>query len=471
MTANNQSYWVKSTFYTIFERLTALLFGFGGVMLLLRALSKQEFGIWVLFLTVCSFIEVARNGLVQNGLIKFLNETDEPAYRKAVNTASLALNILLTGISSIMLLAFASALSQLWSAPELQFMFYLYIGTTVALVPFSQANFLQQANFDFKGIFWSNFIRQGLFFAYILLGFVGYFQLTLIGLAAFQIMAAVAGTMAGLFFALPYAQFQKTVDRKLIRRLLSYGKFVFGTNLSTMLYKSVDKVMLGSLLSTGAVAVYELAIKINNLMEVPTASAAAVVFPQSARQIHTGGKNAVKTLYEKSVGAILAVIIPAVILVLLFPEPIIRIIGGTKYLDAIPILRLTVLYTLLVPFARQCGTVFDSIGKPRYSFFITIFGLCVNIVFNYFLVKRFGVPGAAYGTLFTLVSVFALTQYMLYKKLGVLTFNVLKHIGGFYVMAYQKARQMLKPKSPEMSSAKPTDKETTALDNKNTSTV
>ncbi|MEZ4847758.1 MAG: hypothetical protein R3B93_03850 [Bacteroidia bacterium] len=61
-------------------------------------------------------------------------------------------------------------------------------------------------------------------------------------------------------------------------------------------------------------AIYGTAIKITNLVEVPTQSIAAIVFPQSARRIENEGRESVKRLYEKSVGVILALIIPELFL-------------------------------------------------------------------------------------------------------------------------------------------------------------
>ena len=51
--------------YAIADRFVALLFGFGSIYLLLRLLSKEDFGEWALFITVTALVEVARNGLIR----------------------------------------------------------------------------------------------------------------------------------------------------------------------------------------------------------------------------------------------------------------------------------------------------------------------------------------------------------------------------------------------------------------------
>jgi len=224
--------------------------------------------------------------------------------------------------------------------------------------------------------------------------------------------------------------------------LIDFGKYAVSTNLSVILYKNMDKMMLGGMISTASVAIYDLAIRITNLMEIPTFSAAAVVFPQSAREMVTKGKDGVKKMYEQSVGAILALLVPIILFIEIFPEIIILIIAGEAYLSAVPLLRITILFGLFLPFGSQMGTVLESIGKPNINFYCTLFGFVLNIIFNFLFIKWLGVTGAAYGTLTTYIITFIATQIILYKILNVNTFNVFKYMWEFY----QKGFELIKEK-------------------------
>jgi O-antigen/teichoic acid export membrane protein len=444
---NKRSYWLRSGFFTIAGRLSVIIFGFGSVYLLLRGLTKIDFGVWVLFLTIASFIEVGRIGLQQNALIKYLSNSKEEDYAK-ISSASLMLNLLITLGFILVLLLIARPLSLFWEAPELETMLYLYCITTTVLVPFIQFNAVQQANLDFRGTFWSGFTKQGLFFFYILILYLTATEIKILNLAIFQIFSAAAGAIVSWWFTRSYLKWDWKIDWHWVKELFNFGKFVFGTNISTMLYKSIDKIMLGSLLSPIPVAMYELAIRITNLAEVPTFSVASIVFPQSARTLEKEGKQGIKHLYEKSVGAILAILLPFILFVLIFPNWVITIIASTKYLDAVPILQLTMLYGLFIPFAVQCGTVLDSMGKPKVNFFFTLIGAGLNIIFNYIFISNFGLLGAAYGTLTTYLVTFIMMQIVLYKELGVKAYNVFKHILPFYQEALIMIKSYLKKQQP-----------------------
>jgi O-antigen/teichoic acid export membrane protein len=438
-----KSYWLRSGFYTLSERFAILVFGFGGAMLLFRSLTKTEFGYWVAFLTIVAVLEVGRIGLLQNALVKFLATCKEEEYSE-ITTASLWLNIMLTGLIVLSLWFLAPTLC-IWLNAELLIpLLKIYCLTTILLIPYFQCNFIQQANLDFKGIFWSGFAKQGLMFCYILFLFLFAETIELEQLALFQLVTALLGSLVSLFFARKYLRFNANLNWVWVQRLFHFGKYVFGTNLSTMLYKSIDKMMLLAIPIAGpaAVALYEAAIKVTNFTDVPTFSMANILFPQSARRLDEG-KAAVKKLYEKAVGAILTIMIPCIIGVMIFSEIIITILAGSEYYEAANLLRLTILYGLFMPFAIQFGTVLDSIGKPKINFYMTLLSMVMNIVFNYIFITRFGVYGAAYGTLLTYGVTFILMQIILYKDLKVNALNAFGYMIEFYGIAYHKGIEYL----------------------------
>lgn len=438
----SRSYWFRAGILSFGERFAQLLFGFGSLWMLLRMWSVEEFGHWVIFLSVTTLIEIARVGLLQNALVKFLSTTSEEMDYRRINTASLVLNILLGGIVVLLVMLLAIPLSRILDSALLVEMLPVYGLTTLFLIPMHQANFSQQANLDFRGIFWGNLTNRGIFFLFIVLAFVGLLELDPLDLSWIQVLTTAMGAGISAILAKPYLRFSRQVSWAWVKKLFHFGKYVCGTNLGTMLFKSIDKLMLAALISPAAAAVYEVAIRITNLAEVPTFSMAAIVFPQSARQhaMDDFSSSKVRELYEKSVAGILAFLIPGIILVMAFPGLIIRIVAGAKYLDAIPLLQLTMLYGLFVPFAVQFGTILDSTGHPKVNFIYTSMGALTNILCNYVFISYFGIVGAAYGTLFTLLVMFILMQLELNKRFEVRLSKVILNIPYVYQQLWQKVR-------------------------------
>ncbi len=442
MSAAQKSYWLKSGLFSILEKGSVFIFGFGGIALLARGLTLEAFGVWAVFNTVTAFFEVARIGLQQNALVKFLS-THEGDDAAKIGTASMFNNILLTTFSVLILFSGSFFIGEALNAPALGYLLRIYCLTTILLIPFQQFNFTQQAKLDFTGIFWSNFASKGSFFIFILGLFLFKSEMTLEKLAYCQIFTAIVGSIVSYTFARKYLEFSPQIDWAWVKQLFNFGRFVFGTNLSTMLYKNIDKLMLSAMIGPEVVGVYDLAIKVTNLVEVPTFSIASVVYPQSARQMLTEGKTAVKRLYEKSVGAIMTLILPFLAFIFLTADYIILLMGTDKFTDSVAVLRITILFGLFIPFAIQFGTAMDSMGKPKMNFRLTITMALLNAVLNYVFISQMGVIGAAYGTLLAWFIVFVLGQWILYRTLNVRFYNVFLLIPSLIREGWQMVQKVL----------------------------
>jgi lipopolysaccharide exporter len=430
--STTKKYWIRSGIITMAERFSSLILGFGSFFILVRTLSKEDFGIWALFLSVTTLIELARNGLIQNALIKHLSVANTPHTEKEIITASLALNILLTTLSVLGLFFLAPTLAQYWHSPVLLPMFRFYILTTVVLVFFSQFNFIQQANLDFKGIFFSNFLRQAGFFSYIMYLFLTDTKPDMVQMVNVQSVCALGGALLSVFFVRKYIKMHHKVSWEWVSNLFHYGKYVFGTNISAVFFKTADQMMLGHLRNTAEVGSYNAAARISNLFEVPVTSIATIVFPQSARRIHEEGKTAAKELYEKSVAAMLSIILPGVLFVCLFPKLVLLILTGKEYTDVTLVLQLVVTQNLFLPFMRQFGTILDSDGKPHVNFYFIVVNATLNIVVNYFAISYYGLEGAAWGSLIVYSFCTAFVVLYMIKQYGIDVASTLRKTILFY---------------------------------------
>ena len=167
-------------------------------------------------------------------------------------------------------------------------------------------------------------------------------------MSLFLILAASAASIVGYFFVKKYLIFSKSIDWKWVKELFHFGKFTFGTNISTIVYKFTDRTMVGIMVGVDAISIYEVAIRITNLVDIPAISIAAVVFPQNAKNSLKQDKDSIREVYEKSVAAILGLIIPVIFFIYFFAELVIIILGREEYLDSVPILRVTIFFALFV---------------------------------------------------------------------------------------------------------------------------
>ena len=211
-----------------------------------------------------------------------------------------------------------------------------------------------------------------------------------------------------------------------------------------MLYKNIDKLALGHLAGPAAFAVYDAAGKITQMVEAPSFSIASAVFPSSARTMQESGAAGICRLYEQSVGAILAIILPFLFLSVLFAEPLMLLFAGPEYKDAAGILQITAFFGLFMPFAVQFGTVLDSTGQPDVNFKYTFFTAVLNLILSYWMIGQFGLYGAAFAILLGYFISFILMQKVLYRRFGIRWWRAFVFVPKAYGIAWNLLFRIIK---------------------------
>jgi lipopolysaccharide exporter len=435
------SYWLSSGSYSLINKVGSMFFGLANFWILIHEMSKDDYGAWILYYTIINLMEMSKQGFVRNPLIRFLNINSNEDSPK-IQTASLYLNAVIGGIEVLLLGLCAMFLGQVWDAPQLAPLFIIYMVATVALIPINHFDIVQQARFQFKGTTLSNMIRQGGLFLFIATVYIfGYklkigpladYKFDLNTLAIVQCSAILLSGVVSYFYAKDFISFSRVLDKKWIRDLFNYGIFTFGTNVSSTIYKSIDSWMLGGMINKAAVTNFAPAIRVSNLVEVPTDTLTSVLFPKLSQRIATEGMGTAKYLYEKAVGTLTAIMLPVVLGIIVMADWVIYIIAGAGFEDTVPILRITMLFGLIIPFNRLMGITLDAIGKASTNFAYVLLNTSINIVSNYFYIKYFGTIGAAYGTMTTYLISLVYNQYYLYNNLNIRLAGVFRHFLDFY---------------------------------------
>ncbi|SRR5258706_3208831 len=435
--------WIRSGVYSIGSRVVVLIFGFGSFYFLIRYLPQNDFGAWSLFLTITTIVEMSRNGLIQNALIKLLHSHD-PSDSHKVISASWIINLFYSLVIYLTLVLFSGQFGTAFGVDALRPMF-LYYGLTMALlVPLTQFNYLQQAKSSFSGIFWTALGRQGsLFLAVVLIYFLRV-NVSLVGL----VVVHAACTLVGLIIA--FLSSRRLVESRfewnwnVTKSVFHFGKYVMGTNVCSIFFKSVDQFSVGYFLNASSVALYSSAMRLSNLIEYPATSIAEVVYPYSTLKISQEGEHVTKALYEKQVGLTLTVTLPIVLVTFLLADYLIYIIAGSAYAASANILRVTILFGLMTPFNRQFGMAMDSSGRPHLNFALLLFALAVNIISNVVFIHFMGLIGAAFGTLVSYGIISVAGHFILKRIFGVSMTNVFSFMLMYYRNAFHFAVDFVK---------------------------
>jgi O-antigen/teichoic acid export membrane protein len=428
-----KKYWLPNGVYSFLINVVLLISGFAGFVLLVRFYNKSEFGAWALYLAVTSFVDVARAGFVTNALVRYASTQESKSEYSKVLSGSLFLHILFTLILMMFIYLIAPFVGKIYSSYEFYRLLIYYPIYAICQIPFLYLSAIEQANLSFRNQYYSNLLRNTLF-----IGMIAYIVFSKIHFPVYYLplLQSISVTAGGfyLFFASRKSiSISKKIDFKWLAKLIDFGKFVFGGNVVSILFTNIDQILLGYFYNTKIVATYNTAMRIGNFSDIPMTSVASIVYPKSGQRLQTIGIKGLRHLYERSVGLILAFVIPALIFLIIFIEPIVKFIATEAYLDAIPAIYFILLFSLFKPFIKYFGIAVEALEKPHYNFNLMMTLLLLNLILDLFLIPKFHLIGAALGSLISLVTGAIVSLLILNKLLDVRLSRIFRYTFSSYL--------------------------------------
>lgn len=438
------SYWIRSAFYTILQRFSVTIFGLLNLAILARILPTSQYGAWGLFVAITTIFEQAKVNLLKNAHIRYVSSTEEKEEKTGIASASFLINASITILAILLILAFGNWISVVFhTGDDLAVMLKWFIPGLIIMVFFSHLEAIQQSFLDFKGVFAGYFIRQAVFFACVGGSLLLHLSYSLKMIVLYQSFGFLCGTIAIWFYSRPYLEyrFNPTVAR--IRQILQYGKFILASGVVSNLFTNLDQFITGKMMTSSVAAQYNIALRINTVLDTPSYAAADILFPKSARASVAEGEGKVRYLFERMVGILLSLTVPIALFIILFPKFIIFVIAGNKYLAAAPILQLYMVTRLMSPMQNQAANLLNSIGKQAVCFWMNLAALAVNLGVNYACVRNIGFYGAAIGSTISYSLTLVAWWFLMRHLIGFQPANILRYMRETYITVYGFARKLV----------------------------
>jgi len=441
--AKKYSYWLQSGKYSLLQKAFVMLFGIFSFMVLARALTPADLGVWGLFLIISSIVETLRNSLIRNGYVLFMH-TREKEDHAGIEYAAILTNIIYTAVFVIAFLALSPYIDSLFNAPGLGAILRYYSIILVLLIPFSYLEVFFVTKMDFRAVFFMYFVRNGSLLAALAVVFLtGIIIMDLRVLIVIYGLTAAAGLAMGLVMSRRHERMPVSRDYRILPGFIAFGKYVFANNLFSLIFRSVDSFTTASFISTTASAFYSTCARITNLVDVPSQVFADIMFPRAAQVMKSNDREGLRRMYEKTVAATLTFTIPAILVILLIPKFIMGIIAGPAYLQAAPILQIIVFYGFFLPFIKQFGNIMDVMNKPQVNSLLMLVFAGINIGLNLLGIHYIGLYGPAIATLTSYFLLFIVTQIILTRLLGVSRINICRNVISFYPVYLNLALGMI----------------------------
>ena len=201
-----------------------------------------------------------------------------------------------------------------------------------------------------------------------------------------------------------------------LRRFAVRWKTFAAENWMATLYTSLDVLVLSYFSGEIAVGLYTAAWKVVRLGSVFSKSYTTAVFPVMAR-LHGKSKDSFGRLYRSTIRIMALIAIPAVVGICILSSDVIQILYTDEFVESTPVLRVLV-WALLVEFLNPfLSHALFAQGKQNKSMQVAGISLAVNTVLTGLLVYRYGVVGAALGTVLGgLVATVCYSCFLMPKK-------------------------------------------------------
>jgi len=228
--------------------------------------------------------------------------------------------------------------------------------------------------------------------------------------------------------------FQKSLLNKkaqynLIKRVYSYSWPLLFFGLVTSIFYWTDTFVVGYFKTTLEVGLYNAAVPIAALMGLTSELFMQLFFPLVTKEY--AKKNfPLITEISKQVGKWIFIInLPILILMLLFPGVVINILFGSQYLAAENALRFLSIGMLFSSIFIVSNRLISIMGKSKIILVDIIIAAIINLVLNIVLVPRYGIDGAAFSTmtsiiLLNLIFLFQSKKYLSIVPLRRKMFNI-----------------------------------------------
>ncbi len=394
---------IKAVSWSGALRITIRLMTIARIAILARILSPDDFGLFGIAAITLAMLEV----LLETGVNVFLIQ-EKSDIRKYISSAWMV-SIVRGALISLILIVASPFVADFFKNPNAQNIILL-----IAVVPFLRG-FINpsivffQKNIQFHKEF---FYRASLFFidTAVTVGFALVTQ-SVYSLVYGIIVAVLFEILISFVIVSPRPKISFNFDY--MKLIFHRGKWVTMFGIFSYLAKQGDTIAVGRLMDTAALGMYNMAYVIGTLPIEASDVVNQVVFPVYVKIAHEKKRLLRAFLKTSLILTLLTGFVCSVIY--FFAEIIVLIFLGDQWVSIVPVLKLIAIYGVLRAIFGSVSALFLSVEKQNYVTLMTffrVFGILVTIVP---LVTAFGLMGAVYSIIISVLIEIPIIVYLVFK--------------------------------------------------------
>ncbi|HEY3477120.1 MAG TPA: lipopolysaccharide biosynthesis protein, partial [Anaerolineales bacterium] len=213
------------------------------------------------------------------------------------------------------------------------------------------------------------------------------------------VFGQITGTIASVllvWIVFPWRP-RLTLDRRAAGGLMKFGTSVTAVDIITQITDNLDYIIVGRLFGLVPLSIYTLAYRLPEMLLIGNLWVmGGVVFP--AFSSIQDRPEELRRGFLASVRLVQLIAVPICLGLLMAADPIVRVVFGEQWLDAIPVLRVLAVYAWVYSLGYHVGGLYKAIGRPDILLRLSLLTLVI-IIPSLLIGARFGIIGVAIGHL------------------------------------------------------------------------
>lgn len=408
----------------------SLLIWFTAKILIVRAMTKEDFGIYSFVLALANISFMFSGLWLREGVTRFISiYLGEGKKELAGQTAisGLQTGLLLSLVSGLFIFSFPGFISGgIFNRPELERPLRIISLSIPFAVTAHIAGAVLRGYNNIRPKVYCLDVGQPLTFL-VLIIFIYPFKLH-----PENVLLAYTLSIIIMFFVMEIYRYNKLrfslfLIKKKVQAdgLISFSIPLFAEGIVGIVLAWTDILVLGRYAGIEDVGAYSVSASLAMLLTLPLGALNYVFVPIAGAMYAKGSYDELKRVYQVLTKWVLAATLPIFCMFFIFPEAVISFVFGKEYIvSAIP-LRLLSLGFLVQIMLGALFPIMIIYGMSKTIMNISALGALLNIVLNYILIKKlgYGIMGAAVATMVTHIFMNCTSLLLVYKKCGVQPFT------------------------------------------------
>jgi O-antigen/teichoic acid export membrane protein len=376
-------------------------------------LSKYEFGIFNIFLSIYFFSRLFSENSLNLPFIKF--STDGENKTSVVNFQMIFLKTLYVLVVSFVIFVCSDFIVKYSGIERKSLLFFLPF-MLMTLTAYMFVGQILIAQVRMRLLFFYELLSCLVFIVVLSAFFLFVENFSTEKLAVVFSLATGGAAVVGLFVYRRVIDITPRINKDLLWKIVHYSKFTMLSGISSLVILRIDVLMLGYLCSPKEVGVYGMALFVNEAVNVVFDSVLRICLPQASSLSGAHDEQKIRKLFRQSVKDMYIGILPIVSIIAVAAPGVIHLIYKGKYDDSILLIYIFLASSLVKPVGYVAGVILGATGNIRLDNRNCWISALLNVVCNFIFIPRFGVMGAAIASTLSFISLTILHYASMQKK-------------------------------------------------------